>query len=261
MDGYEFESSPFFVNQDNSVSLYRGRTREGNLPVVIKRHDFNNIQDKAVQISMVRTFNAALAQAKVPHPHTCDILEVQMEIERDSCSIFHILETSVEDLGADLENCSRTSGTSAELGMDGYELESLVWRNTDFNTILYRECTRRGNLPVVIKCHDFYNIQDKEVQISMVRTLNAALVLAKMQHPNVCDIQEVQMEIQETNCRIFHVLEALDSDLERDIEGRRSSNRPYAEGELRLVLLQTASVLACAHSKRIAHRDVRSFPS
>jgi len=231
MDGYEFESSPFFVNQDNSVSLYRGRTREGNLPVVIKRHDFNNILDKAVQISMGRTFNAALAQAKVPHPRTCDILEVQMEIERDSCSIFHILETSVEDLGADLENCSRTSGTNAELGMDGYEFESsLFYRNPNTFVSLYRGRTRRGNLPVVIKCHEFGNIQDKEVQISMVRTLNAALVLAKMQHPNACDILEVQMEIKSYNCRIFHVLEALDSNLERDIEGRRSSNRPYAEG-------------------------------
>ena len=118
------ESSLFFVNQDNSVSLYRGRTREGNLQVIIKRHKFNNIQDKAVQISMGRTFNAALAQAKMQHPNARDILEVQMEIKRDKCSIFHILETSVEDLGADLENCSRTSGTNAELGMDGYELES-----------------------------------------------------------------------------------------------------------------------------------------
>jgi len=91
----------------------------------------------------------------------------------------------------------------------------------------------------------------------MVKTLNAALVLAKMQHPNACDILEVQMEIKRDSCRIFHVLEALDSDLERDIEGRRSSNRPYAEGELRRVLRHTARVLACAHSKRIAHRDVK----
>ena len=45
---------------------------------MVKRHDFTFIQNKEVQVRMVQTLNAALAQAKVQHPNACDILEVQM---------------------------------------------------------------------------------------------------------------------------------------------------------------------------------------
>ena len=44
MDGYVLESSPFFFNQATYVSLYRGRTKTTQLPVVVKRHDFMLIQ-------------------------------------------------------------------------------------------------------------------------------------------------------------------------------------------------------------------------
>lgn len=77
-----------------------------------------------------------------------------------------------------------------------------------------------------------------------------------MQHHNICDIFEVQLEIEQTNCSIYQVLEGFEGDLQQDIEERGRSNRPYQEVELRQVLLQMTSALACAHSKRIAHRNV-----
>ena len=91
----------------------------------------------------------------------------------------------------------------------------------------------------------------------MVQAINAALAQAKVQHPNACDILEVQLEVERTNCTIYHVLEALEGDVEMDIEQRRRSNRPYGEQELRQTLQQIAGVLAFTHGKNIAHRDVK----
>ena len=142
--------------------------------------------------------------------------------------------------------------------MDGYELdESPFYFKQGTLVSLYKGCVRGTELHVVVKCHDFLFLQQKETQTRMVQTINAALAQAKVQHPNACGILEVQMEIESTNCRIFHVLEALETDLEQDIEERQRTNTPYVEEELREMLQQTASVLAYAHNKKIAHRDVK----
>ena len=119
---------------------------------------------------------------------------------------------------------------------------------------LYWGRSRATKLPVVVKRHDFTLIQEKQTQLRMVQILNAALTQAKVQHPNSCYILEVQMEIDRTNCSIFHVLEALETDLGQDIEDHKISNRPYREEELRQVLLQTASVLASTQQE---HRSQR----
>jgi len=142
--------------------------------------------------------------------------------------------------------------------MDGYELESSpFFFNLGTYVSLYRGRARATKQPVVVKRHDFVLIQEKQTQASMVRTLNAALAQAKVHHPNSCDILEVQMEIEQTNCSIFHVLEALETDLEHDIEARRNTHTPYAERELVRMLQHTASALAYAHDKKIAHVDVK----
>ena len=143
----------------------------------------------------------------------------------------------------------------AVVKMDGYKLESSsFFFNLGTYVSLYRGRNKSTQLPVVVKRHDFMLIQQKQTQVSMVQTLNAALAQAKVQHPNACDILEVQMEIEQTNCSIFHVLEALDTDLGQDIEEREKTCRPYTEKELRQVLQETASVLVCAHRR---HRPQR----
>jgi len=69
MEDYELETDPFYFNPDTSVGLFKGVSLVRNrLPVVVKRHDFNLIQQKGTQIRMVQAINAALAQAKVQHP-------------------------------------------------------------------------------------------------------------------------------------------------------------------------------------------------
>lgn len=111
----------------------------------------------------------------------------------------------------------------------------------------------RRDLPVVVKRHDFHFIQKPESQQLICKSLNTALAQAKVHHPNVCELLEVQLEIHESNCTVFHILESLERSVNQDIEERKQ----YTEPELRKFLCQTSGALAFAHSKGVAHRDVK----
>lgn len=70
--------------------------------------------------------------------------------------------------------------------MDSYELEPdpFCVNNSTFVSLFKGVSLTRWRLPVVKK-HDFMLIQKKSVQVRMVQALNAALIQAKVQHPNV----------------------------------------------------------------------------
>lgn len=131
--------------------------------------------------------------------------------------------------------------------MDDYQLElQPFYVNPDTEVSLFKGTSRsRNNLPIVSKRHEFHFIQTPQTQKSICQSLNAALAQAKVQHPNVCDVLEVQLEISGTNCTVYHILESLEGSAWQDITaGKRST-----EVEMRNVLYQTSSALACAHSK------------
>lgn len=116
----------------------------------------------------------------------------------------------------------------------------------------------RNNLPVVLKKHEFRNIELPETQQLITSCINAALNQAKVRHPHTCDIIEVQFEARGQDCVIHHILESLETSVGKDIK----QGKVYTEQEARAFLQQTASALAFAHSKvrvtqGIAHRDVK----
>jgi len=131
--------------------------------------------------------------------------------------------------------------------MEHYELDAqpfYVSPNTQVS--LFKGISlARSNLPIVVKRHDFHFIQNLEPQQLICQSLNAALAQAKVQHPNVCDILEIQLEIQGTNCTVYHILESLEGSAGQDI---RNTKR-LTETEMMNFLFQTSSALACAHSK------------
>ena len=115
----------------------------------------------------------------------------------------------------------------------------------------------RNRQPVVIKRHDIYLGRNKpEFLAEFCLALNTGLAQARVDHPHSCKILEFRMDIDiDRNCySVFHVLEAMESDLGREIEERK---REVTEEEMRKFMRQTSSALAFAHSKGIAHRDVK----
>jgi len=148
--------------------------------------------------------------------------------------------------------------------MEGYEVEPDPFYVNPYTAVgLFHGTSKaKSHFPVILKRHSFDFIQDKSVQQHLTHCLNAALAQAKVQHPNSCKIHEVQLEIEKNCCAIYHVLEALDRDVGRDIEERKRRKQPFSETELQTFLLQISSALACAHRKvacmqGIAHRDLK----
>jgi len=144
--------------------------------------------------------------------------------------------------------------------MDGYRLDPDPFAvNVNTHVSLFRGISlARNNLPIVAKRHDFYFLQNSDSQKLISQCLNAALAQAKVQHLNACDILEVQLEVEKTNCVVYHILEGLEGSAGQDIE----DGKKCAERDVREFLLQTSSALEYAHRKvstmqDIAHRDVK----
>lgn len=143
--------------------------------------------------------------------------------------------------------------------MDGCDLKTDdFYVNSGTHVSLYKVLSRAPNpQPLVVSRYHFDQFQQEDTLERIVQTINAALSQARVQHTNACELLEVQLEVRETNCAVYHVMETLDGDLRQEIEQRRRSNRPYEEAELRQIVLQTARVLTTAHNKSIPHGDVR----
>jgi serine/threonine protein kinase len=65
------------------------------------------------------------------------------------------------------------------------------------------------------------------------------------------------MNLSENYYSVFHILEAMEKDVGREIVERQAGNRRFTETDLVAFLGQTASALAFAHNKEIAHRDIK----
>lgn len=143
--------------------------------------------------------------------------------------------------------------------MDGYKITGQLDRNHDTLVTLHRAISHvRDDRPVVLKEHEFREMEHPETQERITSCINAALNQAKVQHPNICDILEVQFQAKGSDCFIYHVLESMETSVAKDIK----EGKVYSEEEMIMFLQQTASALAFAHSKvrftqGIAHRDVK----
>ena len=123
-------------------------------------------------------------------------------------------------------------------------------------TLLYGE-RLEDSLPVVVKQRHFTHLQDPDTQRAITRYLNAALLQAKVQHPNICDVLELGLQMDQSHCIISHVLEALDTDLAKAVQERTETEHLFRETEVINIALQTAAALSFAHSKGVAHQDIK----
>jgi serine/threonine protein kinase len=150
--------------------------------------------------------------------------------------------------------------------MDGYELSSTPFftnRNTSVR-LFHGVSLLRNSLPVVIKRHDLFLVDKRQFLEDFNQVMNAGMAQARAEHSHSCKILELRLDFETSENRfsLYHILEALDRDLQKEIETRRQANAPLAETDLRTFLAQTSSALANAHKKvtptqRIAHRDIK----
>lgn len=135
--------------------------------------------------------------------------------------------------------------------MEAYELAPKpFFQDSDPAVSLFQGISlSRDSLPVTVQRHDFAPISIKRTSDSISKVLNAALAQAKASHPGICEILEIQVEIDSGHCSVFQVLETLDGNVGRDLEARKRANQPYGEEELRNLLGQAAVALAYMHSK------------
>lgn len=104
MEGYELESAPFYTQSDLPARLFRGVSLTRNrLPVVVKRSDFHHFNQKSTHQRLSQALNSVLIQAKVQHPHTCDVLELHLELDKNICSLFQVWEELHTSLREDID--------------------------------------------------------------------------------------------------------------------------------------------------------------
>lgn len=140
--------------------------------------------------------------------------------------------------------------------MEEYEVDQEPFHSNDESKIyIYRASRNVDQRPLIVKEKRFNQVQEKETQKRMNLFLNAGLIQGKVQHPNSTDILEFQLKIDEDdNWSLYYILEALDTDLGKDIEAR--TENPFTEAELLDIALQVADALMYAHNIGIAHRNI-----
>ena len=123
--------------------------------------------------------------------------------------------------------------------------------------LLPHESHRNCDIPGVVKRYDFPLTPLTAAQTQMTSCLNATLLQAKLHHPNVCEVLELGLEIDQSTCSVYYQGEVWESDLAHDIEDRVLRSQPFTEKELTDMAIQVATALAYAHSKGYAHGDVK----
>ena len=138
--------------------------------------------------------------------------------------------------------------------MDGYELERVpLYVNSNRTLKLFRGTSlEHDRKPVIVKRYDLSHFgPGEDIQREFHRVLKIGMTQTRVDHPSFCKILDMKVDFSNypEELTVFHVLEALDMDLGREIEERKRTARPFSEAELRSILVQASSALAFAHSK------------
>jgi serine/threonine protein kinase len=144
--------------------------------------------------------------------------------------------------------------------MDGYELPARpFFINRDTQTKLFQGISKKRNLPIVAKCHEIQYIGKAQFTEHFNLAMNAGMAQARVEHPNTCKILELCLDVdfEKGLFSVYHILEALEKDLGKEITERNTVDRVPSEAEAKNFLVQTAQALAYAHIKNIAHRDIK----
>ena len=138
--------------------------------------------------------------------------------------------------------------------MEDYRLEPQPFYISDDNSVwLFKgSSTARNGAPIVAKRHEFLLLRDKD-QFSkrLNEALNVGLAQARVDHPHSCKLLEIRLDISGAPEQyfVYHILEALKSNVWQEVEQRKKRPNPCSELEMWDFLEQTTSALSFAHDK------------
>ena len=133
--------------------------------------------------------------------------------------------------------------------------------NRETQVKLYYGTSRKDGKPIVAKCHEIQYVKCSKAEFTKQfnKAMNTGLAQARIDHLHSCKILEIclDVDISKNIYFVYHILEALDKDLGKEIEERKRRQQIPRENEVQTFLAQTSAALAYAHSKAIAHRDLK----
>lgn len=272
MDAYALASQHFYENEDCSILAFKGISIARNhLPIVQVRYELStgcyyseaNLVDMADEI-----LSNGIKQAQREAERPWIVLEMLIDVSRrpTKYSVFHILRwkdagteeemaAKEEELKGYLRQFSsvirrRGSQPSSNKPEDRYNLDpNPCYVSIHSSVKLFKGVSHAiSDYPIIAKRHEFFVVQP-EISTMLVAAINTALVQAQLEHPHICKILDIHfvMNISAMNYYLYHILEALKSDVGKEIKQR--GNRYMEEEDLWEFLRQTSSILAYAHAK------------
>jgi len=263
MNGYQVDQAPFYTSPDDSVWAYHGlATERGGHPVTILCYQLSRTtySDRLPDL-LDAVLNLGLEQAKTEG--NCPILEMQVDLSEapERYTLFHIVDVQEEgrkeetDLQKYMHKAAAQLTAVRDAPREGaselYQTDSKPFYMSQNGVVSLFKGDSNG-LPIIAKRHKFVKLREKtRLPRELASAMNAGLAQSRVEHLHTCIILQMHLDVSEapTRYRLDHILEALDSDVEKEIEKRKEEQRPMSEGELCNFLVQTSEALAFAHSK------------
>jgi len=269
MDNYQVGQAPFYTSPNSSVAVFKYSSRDRpNSPVTVIRCQLLRTAYQAhFPETIDAVLNAALDKARTEDKSTCKIVEVQVDLTEapEQYTVVETLDAEPDgetELREYLEEASRVllaarnpSSSPQRQGItERYQVEPDPFYISDTGSVsLFKGSSRaRSGHSIIVKRHEFSAFQGKEkLHNELAKAINTAIAQARVEHPNICRVLEIHLDTSYAPKRYYlsHILEALDRDVDMEIDKRRRQQRPMSDWELWGFLEQTASALAYAHSK------------
>ena len=252
----------FYSSPDRSVvALYSLAAERPNHLVTVLRFELTRTTSLAHQLPALlnEVLSLGLEQARGEEQTGIQVLDTQVDLSQvpeklTVSNIIDISNLSQKQEEAYKERLFLQTATKLNEVVDGlessanerYRLDSEPFYSNENSVVRLFKGVTSTELPIVIKRHTFPKTLEQ-----LNKQINAGIVQARVQHAHVCRILAMHLEVRDPQRQYYldHILEALERDVEMEIQNRVSSQRPFVEWDLWSFLAQTASALASAHTK------------
>ncbi|MBV5279749.1 MAG: protein kinase family protein [Actinobacteria bacterium] len=260
MDGYQGDQVPFYTGPNSLVLAFKGLSRlRENRPVILVSHLLlhTTYQEQFPQV-LDAVLNTGLEKVRTEGSSAC-LVEILVDLSAapEQYTVLHVMDTTAGSTEAELrhylEEAVALVARKPAPRSERYQVdEDPFYISANATVRLFKGTAER--LPVIVKQHDFSVFQENDNwQSELTKAINTALAQVRVQHPNTCRVLELHLDVSRAPkwyC-LSHILEALDTDVGKEVAQRRKRQRPLSDWELWDFLQQTARALAYAHAKVI----------